>query len=69
MSLHNNNNFTVKDVLKIQNGIIENLTKPMAFMLTELNKTQVEHSVIKLKLNKLSSVFQILFNLVVPNIV
>lgn len=57
MSLHNNNNFTVKDVLKIQNGIIENLTKPMAFMLTELNKTQVEHSVIKLKLNKLSSVF------------
>ncbi|KAF0712217.1 C2H2-type domain-containing protein, partial [Aphis craccivora] len=57
MSLHNNNNFTVKDVLKIQNGIIENLTKPMAFMLTELNKTQVEHLVIKLKLNKLSSVF------------
>lgn len=24
MSLHNNNNFTFKDVLKIQNGIIEN---------------------------------------------
>jgi len=57
MSLHNNNNFTFKDVLKIQNGIIENLTKPMAFMLTELNNTQIEHSVMKLQLYKLSTVF------------
>lgn len=41
MSLHNNNNFTFKDVIKIQNGIIENLTKPMASMLTKLNQNQV----------------------------
>lgn len=57
MSLHNNNNFTFKNVLKMQNGIIENLTKPMAFLLTKLNKTQVEQSVIKLQLNKLSTMF------------
>lgn len=29
----------------------------MAFMLTELNKTQTEHSVLKLNFNKLSTVF------------
>jgi len=60
MSLHNNNNFSFKDVLKIQNGIIEYLTKPMALMLTKLNNSQVEvveHSTIKIQLNKLSTVF------------
>ena len=66
MSLHNNNNFSFKDVLKIQNGIIEYLFKPMALMLTKLNNSQVEvveHSTIKIQLNKLSTVFSNPFQL------
>lgn len=57
MSLHNHNNFTFKDVTKIQNNIIANLTKTMASMLTKLNQTQVVDTIIKSKLNKLSTVF------------
>lgn len=36
------NNFAFKDILKIQNDIINNLTKLIAFILTELSPTQVE---------------------------
>jgi len=57
MSLHNNNIFSIKYVIKIQTGIVDNLTKPMASMLTKFNQTQVEDSTVKSKLNKLSSVF------------
>jgi len=57
MSLHNNNNFSIKDVIKIQTGIVDYLTKPMASMLTKFNQTQVEDPTVKLKLHKLSSVF------------
>lgn len=58
MSLHNTNNFSFKDVLKIQNGIIDHITKPMSSMLTKLNQTQVEDPVgIKSNLNKLSVIF------------
>lgn len=57
MSLHNNNNFSIKDVIQIQTGIVDNLTKPIASMLTKFNQTQVEDPTVKSKLNKLSSVF------------
>lgn len=56
MSLHNNNNFSFKDVLKIQNGIIDYLTKPMASMLMKLSQTQSD-PVTKSKFNRLSTAF------------
>lgn len=53
-----NNIFSIKDVLKIQTGIVDNLTKPMASILSKLNQTQVgDNDAVKSKLNTLSSVF------------
>lgn len=48
MSSHNSNKFTLKDVIKIQIGIVEYYIKPMEFILTELNNTQIEHLARKL---------------------
>lgn len=48
--------FLLKDILKIQYGIIKNLTKQVASILTEWSLTQVD-LMTKSKLNRLSKVF------------
>lgn len=42
VSLHDNNNFTKKDVTKIQSGIIQNLLIPMVNTLKAIVKTEVK---------------------------
>jgi len=52
VSLHNNNNFTKKDVINVQSGIIQNLISPIVSILKNVIKNEVKEPLSLSKFNQ-----------------